>query len=182
MLNRLLALPRVPILLLLLAGAVLLLPGQATAGGGCHLGAPSSSAMGSSVDMSNCFYPVVLHVSDGAEVTWTNNGSSTHSIIGTGWGDVAAHGPGEMVRYTFSAVGVFPYACHLHPGMVGAIIVGEAESATGDQQVSLAVETVTPDRDDGRRALWTPSTIAGMAIAVAGAGGAGLASARWRRK
>jgi hypothetical protein len=32
---------------------------------------------------------------------------------------------GDSIAATFDAPGVYPFACYLHPGMVGAVVVGD---------------------------------------------------------
>jgi hypothetical protein len=49
-----------------------------------------------------------------------------HNISGPGWfeGELA---PGRSVSRTFDAVGTYTFGCTLHPGMTGAVVVGEPE-------------------------------------------------------
>ena len=101
--------------------------GIAVAGGGCH-SAPTAHH-GDSVEISDlCFDATVLYVEPGTEVTWTNLDSMTHDVVGVGdtWGDPGLSLlKGDDVSYRFDSDGVYPYACWLHPGMVGAIVVGD---------------------------------------------------------
>ena len=101
--------------------------GIAVAGGGCH-SAPTARH-GDSVEISDmCFDATVLYVEPGTEVTWTNLDSMTHDVVGVGdtWGDPGLSLlTGDDVSYRFDADGVYPYACWIHPGMVGAIVVGD---------------------------------------------------------
>ena len=39
--------------------------------------------------------------------------------------------PGQTVSYRFATPGIYPYACALHRGMSGAIVVGDAAAAVG---------------------------------------------------
>lgn len=55
-----------------------------------------------------------------------------HNVVGHGvsWGQFADIGPGESLVVAFDTPGIHPFSCTLHPGMVGAIVVGNVtESA-----------------------------------------------------
>jgi len=101
--------------------------GVASAGGGCHI--PPSTGRGDSVDIADlCFDATVLYVEPGTDVTWTNRDAMTHVVVGVGdtWGDPEISlMQGDTVRYRFDQGGVYPYSCLIHPGMVGAIVVGD---------------------------------------------------------
>ena len=45
------------------------------------------------------------------------------------WGTPVALVPGKELARTFAEKGVYPFSCPLHPGMVGAIVVGGADAA-----------------------------------------------------
>ena len=79
------------------------------------------------------FTPTVAYVPVGTTVTFGNATQDVHLITGANqeWGDREAELLGNAtVSYTFDQAGVFPYACALHRGMVGAIVVG-ADGAAG---------------------------------------------------
>lgn len=98
----------------------------AIAGGGCHDAEPVMRT-GKVVDAKgNCFFPTVLFVNEGATVTWTNRDAVEHSVTGLGarWGDESLQ-QGDSVSVDFSKPGVYPYTCYFHPGMVGAVVVGQ---------------------------------------------------------
>jgi hypothetical protein len=42
---------------------------------------------------------------------------------------------------TFDETGVYPFACNYHPGMTGAIVVGDGKGAGGDD---ITVEALEP--------------------------------------
>jgi plastocyanin len=112
-----------------LAGGLLMAAGPASAGGGsCHDPEPVS-ASGVAVDAKdNCFFPTVLHVEEGATVTWTNRDAAPHSVTGLalGWGTgQKTLFQGGSVSVEFSDPGIYPYTCIVHPGMVGAVVVGD---------------------------------------------------------
>ncbi len=117
------------VLVAVLAGGLLMVAGPASAGGGsCHDPEPTS-ASGVAVDAKeNCFFPTVLYVEEGATVTWTNRDVAPHSVTGLGlaWGTgQKTLFQGDSVSVDFSDPGIYPYTCVVHPGMVGAVVVGE---------------------------------------------------------
>jgi plastocyanin len=103
-------------------------------GGGCH--EPVSDGTGTTVDLkNNCFMDTVLHVDEGATVTWTNADSWQHTVTSAGanqpggWGDFEPLEGGQTVAHTFENNGVYPYFCLFHPSMIGAIVVGDGSGA-----------------------------------------------------
>jgi len=106
-------------------------PSVAEAGGGCHADGMSDAA-GTEVRMEGaCFTPTVLRVQPGDRVTWTNYDSFAHAVTGAGrtFGDYAELGEGQAVSHELPAAGVYPYFCNLHPGMIGAVVVGDGIAA-----------------------------------------------------
>jgi plastocyanin len=77
------------------------------------------------VDIRDSRYlPPTLTVPAGTTVRWTNRDEETHTVTSTD----AAFGSagldlGEEYTHTFTAPGVYPYTCDLHPFMHGTIIV-----------------------------------------------------------
>jgi plastocyanin len=121
------------------AFATALMAGPASAGGGCHEAA--TAAGGTRVTLSSaCFGPTVLYANPGATITWTNQDPFDHTVTGLGWvwGTNGNLRPGRSFSYRFSAAGVYPYTCIIHPGMVGAVVVGRpsAPSNAGGAAVS----------------------------------------------
>lgn len=180
--------------------AVGLLPfPRAAAGGFCHEGG-NTMAKTSTVDMKeNCYSPAVVQIPAGGKVTWTNSDPEAHMVLGVGgsWGAEYELGVGESATLRFDNPGVFPYWCHLHLGMVGAVVVGDGRpgadkgagpiattiaTSSGDGAESAPVastKTLTParrDRPEGSGGV-TPVAVAGIA-AVTGAAGFGLARRR----
>jgi plastocyanin len=117
--------------------ALLAAPAEVLAGDPCYhdFDMPSRSVSTSpSIKTEPCaFSPTVTYVPVGTTVTFANAGAWTHLVTGANqeWGsrdeEVPAFG---TVSYTFDQAGVYPYACALHRGMVGAIVVG-ADAAGG---------------------------------------------------
>jgi plastocyanin len=113
----------------------------AQAGGSCH--AVSTSAKGIAVELSAlCFQPTVLYARPGQSVTWTNADPGTaHNVTGLGfsWASNGDLYTGDRFTHAFDREGVYPYACTLHPGMVGAVVVGSPTASS-----SAAVVPVVP--------------------------------------
>jgi plastocyanin len=87
----------------------------------------SASATGS-IDIKNMmFTPSQITVAKGGSVTWTNNDSTTHTVVddlsnvgGPASGNIA---PGSTYSFTFTKTGSFQYHCSIHPSMRGTIVV-----------------------------------------------------------
>jgi hypothetical protein len=96
-----------------------------------------------------CFTPAVLYVDRGTDVTWINRDGAEHNIVGVGgtWGDLGATLlQGDSATYAFDEDGVYPYACWIHTGMVGAIVVGDG---VGTSLQGVAPVTSTGDSGGG---------------------------------
>lgn len=122
----------IPALLLL---AVLATP-TASAGNPCFHGSempPSSTGPGTDIKLMPCsFDPTVTVISVGETVNFINGPDYTHLVTGAAheWGSAEVEvQPNETVSYSFDTAGVYPYACALHPGMSGAIVVGDLADA-----------------------------------------------------
>jgi hypothetical protein len=78
-------------------------------------------------------------VRPGETVTWVNRDGFPHIVLGANgaWGgyDNVKRNGGE-VGYRFVSSGVYPYVCTYHPGMIGAVVVGN-----GKPEGSYAVTT-----------------------------------------
>ena len=84
--------------------------------------------------MPCAFAPTIANVPVGSKVTFVNGPDFIHLVTGANqaWGSRDAEiQPGGTVSYTFDKAGIYPYACALHRGMSGAIIVGDAVAASG---------------------------------------------------
>jgi plastocyanin len=94
---------------------------------------PATTGSGTDIKLMPCsFEPTVTTVAVGTEVTFFNGPEYTHLITGANqaWGsrDVEIQ-PDSTVSYTFDEPGIYPYACALHVGMAGAIVVGDPDEA-----------------------------------------------------
>ena len=117
----------------------------------------------------------------------------THVVVGVGdsWGDPGISlVQGDTVRYRFDQDGVYPYSCLIHPGMVGAIVVGDGvgtdlsgvvpgtAAAAGDSASTAVTTPVVKDGAVNVFLVW----VTGAALLVAGLCGAFAIVARNRRK
>lgn len=148
----------------------------ARAGGGCHTGAAVGErvAAGTLVTMPGCaFGPVILETEAGATVRFENSGHAPHTVTGEDWGSYSELLTGGSFEQRFDSPGIYPYSCTLHPGMVGAIVVGGG-SRDAAAEVSPAPATEEPGGNgplDDRAAyvLTTAGGILGVLGLVAGA-------------
>ncbi len=110
----------------LLALGTLVVPTPVHAGGGCHSGSqPNGSGTTVSLAM-NCMTPRVLHSSTG-RITFVNKDSVMHNLVGESWGVDELRKDASYV-HDFSP-GTHAYSCTLHPGMVGAVVIGDGVGA-----------------------------------------------------
>lgn len=120
--------------------------GPAIAGGGCHMGV--TTGQGDTVAMAEaCFTPTILHVEPGTTVTWINKDPMTHNVTANQWGHFDPMNQGDVARATFDDPGIYPYACTFHPGMSGAIVVGDGNGKGNGAAVT--VESWQPPADPG---------------------------------
>ena len=123
--------------------AVFGLSGTALAGGGCHDGATQGDATGQdgvTVTMIEaCFDASVTSVDPGTTVTFLNKDPLTHNVSATGWGHYDDLHQGDLFRSTFDEEGIYPFACTYHPGMTGAIVVGDGMGAGSGATVTTTL-------------------------------------------
>lgn len=125
-------------------------PTATEAGGGCHVeqGNGYSEGAATVVRMEACsFEPTVVRVPVGATVRFLNTAPNDHVVAGrrNKWGSTDTLVPGAEFSEAFTTAGIYPFSCPLHPGMVGAVIVGEGGLAAapmtpvgGDSMVASA--------------------------------------------
>jgi len=168
--------------------------GSASAGGGCFHGVPPSDGTGDTVRMTgNCFDATVLHVDPGTKVTWVNEDPYAHTVTGVGgtWGDFTELERDDVVSYRFEGSGVYVYSCIIHPGMVGAVVVGDGSGDAGlDQATVVTLPAADPPAADAlsldaqptagvdSSAAWTAAIAGFLGILI----GSALARARSRVK
>ena len=159
----------------LLSLAAIAIPTVVVAGGGCHAGADGSTYMegdGTTViRMDTCsFAPTVSRVAPGTTVRFLNTATIQHQVVGRSatWGSVLLD-PGQEHSETFAAAGIYPYTCPLHPGMVGAIVVGDGQAPAADLAVaSPSAADTAPAMDD------TAPPTDPIALVVTGLAGLGV--------
>lgn len=128
----------------------LLLTGVARAGGGCH-SQDLTDRKGNTVTLvDSCFTPTILRVGPGDTVTWTSDDPEDHTVTGANgsFGGGTSLRRGDSVAYRFDAEGVYPYFCYFHPGMVGAVVVGDGVGSVAAGSGSAVV----PAGDEGEAA------------------------------
>ena len=181
----------------LVAAGLLLIPVAAApfalAGNPCYHGFDVPEVTvgpGSDVKLMPCaFDPTITVIQPGETVTFRNSELDVHLVTGANaeWGDRDIQiKPNQSVAYTFEKPGVYPYACTLHPGMSGAIVVGDGGPALA---AAFAAATAGGDggstpqggapTEGGPSAAATPAPSSGadplLLAAVAGLIGAALA-------
>ncbi len=166
-------------------------PGGVNAGGGCHSpeDLKATETAGVTVEIGNCaFGPTVLRIDPGEQVTWTNASETPHTVTGLAgnWGDTNQVLNRASVGYSFESAGTYPYSCVLHPGMVGAVVVGDGVSANAEAGAAVReVPGTGPGAGDARAADASGasdgdgigSTAAGVATGLAGLAGGVIATA-----
>jgi plastocyanin len=147
----------------------------AQAGGGCHA-QPGGEGSGNAVSIENCsFEPAVLRVDPGTKVTFTNKEGLPHTVTGADWGEHDYLNIGDTLTLTFAKDGTYAYSCILHPGMVGAVVVGDG---TGSPPASVTAAS-DGDDDGNRLGLWSLATVGALTGMVA-TGAVGVALGRRR--
>jgi plastocyanin len=120
---------RIATAVVLALGAILLAsPPAVGGGGGC---AEVTSGHSAAVDLKGfCVFPTLVRVPSGGEVTFTNYDEVNHIIVGAGyaWGSDGTMHQGDSFIARFAHDGVYPFQCYLHPGMSGAVLVGDANA------------------------------------------------------
>jgi plastocyanin len=140
------------LLLIAVATASVLIIGDspAQAGGGCHEVPPGvNDGAGTTVSIEKCKYiPTVVRIDPGDTIQWTNNDNVVHTVTGVAdnWGDYKEYDRGASVSHTFAAEGTFPYFCELHPGMVGAVVVGDGDGSVDSADAAAGVLAVSEDQ------------------------------------
>jgi plastocyanin len=176
--------------------ALVLTADVSTAGGGCHQ-ERTTVGEGDQVKMeARCFEPTVLHVAPGTEVSFDNVDDQAHSLGGINWGSYYTNDGGdgllvygESFKRTFQDPGYYPFACTLHVGMVGVIIVGDpddgpstrAKPDTQPEDGAVAKLEATEASDIGLDASGWGLVAGSSALALCLVGGGAIVRSRGRR-
>lgn len=140
-----------------------LISAQAAAGGGFCRGVPVTDTSTDRVFMAdNCFTPTIVRIDVGQSVTWTNKDGTPHVVAGANasWGSYDEIGQGGRTTIRFTRSGVYPYFCIIHPGMIGAVVVGDGEASLGSSNVVVPVAPVTPSSGTAAQAPGAPAPVA----------------------
>lgn len=127
--------------------AVLAPVGAASAGGG-HSCPPDIALTDEATNLvkmkDSCFTPTVVRVDVGETITFVNLDPFQHAVAGTAgtFGNPGKQiGQNENVAFAFKTEGVLPFYCSFHPGMTGAIVVGDG---SGPALAAGSVSEVAP--------------------------------------
>jgi plastocyanin len=139
----------------------------AVAGGGCH--GASTKGTGTLVILEEaCFTPSIVHVDPGATVRFENRDPFEHNVYGTGW-EVGDLGPGAAGSASFADEGLYPFACTLHPGMTGTIVVGDGEgpgSGTAVGVTGLPPAAPAAPAPEGSSSSPLPAGVVGLLLGI----------------
>ena len=104
----------------ILAMAIVTLVASACASGGSE--EQGSDAEGTTIGVRDYeFEPGTATVDVGDTVTWVWDGRAPHNVVGEGFRSTD-QSTGTF-RHTFDQPGTYPYACTIHPGMEGNVVV-----------------------------------------------------------
>jgi plastocyanin len=149
---------------------------SAAGGGGCHTGA--TQGKGTDVEIADaCFTPTILHIDPGQSVTWTNTDPFVHNITANSWGHFDDLLQNHSFTATFQDAGVYPYACTYHPGMSGAVVVGDGLGAGSGQTVAVGADAVQSPAAPAEAAVASAGADAGSVGAWIGGAALGIAVA-----
>jgi plastocyanin len=175
------ALKRGMLLCTIVAVVVIVGMPAASAGGGCHSGVTENDAGGQDAVtvrlVDACFTATVTTVDQGAPVTFVNMDEFVHNVGGNEWGHFDDLHGGDAFTVSFDEAGTYPFACSYHPGMTGAIVVGDGKGAAGAE--TIAVEPFEPSQTTTRVVTRSEGFPAGFLLLAGALGallGAGLAS------
>ena len=133
--------------------AVALLVGPVTtasAGGGAHCAPMFTDAETDVVLLkNNCFVPTIARVDPGTKVSFHNKDSMPHTVTGAVYifGSMDEFSTGER-SFRFDEEGVYPYVCILHPGMAGAVVVGDGKGDLAAMSVTEESYANPPAQND----------------------------------
>jgi plastocyanin len=172
--------------------AVVGMPGVASAGGGCHGDVTENDASGqedATIQMVDaCFTATVTTVDPGTPVTFVNMDEFVHNVGGNEWGHFDDLHDGDTFRLSFDEAGTYPFACSYHPGMTGAIVVGNGKGVAAGEAITVepfapepkALTRVVRERRSGSPAV-SLILAAAFGAVVGGAGAVAVGRTRSRR-
>jgi plastocyanin len=150
--------------------AVVGMPGVASAGGGCHGGVTQNDATGkedATIEMVDaCFTATVTTVDPGTPVTFVNMDEFVHNVGGNQWGHFDDLHEADTFRVSFDEAGTYPFACSYHPGMTGAIVVGDGEGAGNGAGIAVEPFQATPP-ETVTRVVTASGGVSAASVAVA---------------
>jgi plastocyanin len=148
----------------------------ALAGGGGHC-APEEASTDLVVLEDACFSPSTVHADAGTTITFESRDPFAHNVVGTGWGHWEDLDRGDRFEASFADEGLYPFACTIHPGMNGVIVVGDQDGAAVATTTGSSTATTPPAPGDGP---WLAAGAVGLIVGAAA--GAGLVTVRRRRE
>lgn len=122
----------------------------ANAGGGAHCDPMFTDAKTDVVRLAkNCFIPTIARVDPGTKVSFANEDGIPHTVTGAVFvfGGMDEFSTGER-SFRFAEEGIYPYVCILHPGMAGAVVVGDGKGAVSTASVTRDTFANPPADDD----------------------------------
>ena len=137
-------------------GSIALSSPEAVAGGGACT--DISSGHSAAVDLKGlCVFPTLVRIPSGGKVTFTNYDEVNHVVVGAGyaWGSDGIMHQGDSFTATFTRDGVYPFQCYLHPGMSGAVLVGDANARGA--ATSGGVTVPVPSNASGSSGVQAPA-------------------------
>lgn len=146
----------------------------ASAGGGCHSGV--TDGHGTRIEMIDaCFTPTTLSAGPGETITFVNRDDFAHNITANGWGHFDDLHEGERYTTSFRTAGIYSYACTYHPGMSGAIVIGEGAVGAGPAPEPVTASAVPTSGDGGSAA-----TAGAVGLLIGAVAGTGISAVRHR--
>ena len=154
-------------LLVLTPFTLLALAAPASAGGGaCHTGMPAAMDAVNTIKIDHaCFFPEAARVAVGGKVTWQNASGLPHNISGPAI-EFTELPDGGTYTHTFGKSGLFPYACTIHPGMSGVVVVGDVDLPVAASAAAVQPVADTTPTDDGGTS-YVPWVVAAVLLVVA---------------
>ncbi|HET6792492.1 MAG TPA: cupredoxin domain-containing protein [Actinomycetota bacterium] len=150
--------------------AVVGMPGVASAGGGCHGGVTQNDATGeedATIEMVDaCFTATVTTVDPGTPVTFVNMDEFVHNVGGNQWGHFDDLHEADTFRVSFDEAGTYPFACSYHPGMTGAIVVGDGKGAGNGAGIAVG-PFEAPRPETVTRVVTASGGVSAASVAVA---------------